>query len=55
MTEHTKTAIDGVSFLAVLGTLFNWLPNIAALAALIWTCIRIYEWLENRFWKKKNG
>ncbi len=56
MTEGTKNVLDGVSAATVVGTLFNWLPNIAALAALIWTCLRIYEWCENRWFKgDKNG
>lgn len=41
--EHIKAAADGLSIGTVLATLFGWLPQIAALASLIWTGIRIYE------------
>ena len=46
MTEHTeavKHAVDAVSVVAVLGTLMDVLPSIAALFTIIWTSIRIYE------------
>jgi hypothetical protein len=26
----------------------GWLPSLAALASLIWTCIRIYEWVKDK-------
>ena len=51
--------IDWTSIGVVLGTLMNFLPAVAALASLIWTCIRIYEtktvqdWLKAR--KAKNA
>lgn len=58
INEHTKHLIDWTSIGVVLGTLMNFLPAIAALASLIWTCIRIYEtktvqeWLAKRKAKK---
>ena len=59
INEHTKHMIDWTSIGVVLGTLMNFLPAVAALASLIWTCIRIYEtktvqeWLKAR--KAKNA
>jgi hypothetical protein len=41
--EATKTAVDALSFMTVLGTLMDLLPSIAALFTIIWTGIRIYE------------
>jgi hypothetical protein len=43
MHEHAKTVVDGFSVVTVLATLAGWLPVLAALASLIWTCIRIFE------------
>jgi len=43
VNEHAKTAVDALSIGAVIATLAGWLPALAALASLIWTCIRIYE------------
>lgn len=33
-------------------TVLGWLPDVAAALAIIWTLIRIYEWVENRWFKK---
>jgi hypothetical protein len=41
--EATKTAVDALSFMTVLGTLMELLPAVAALFTIIWTAIRIYE------------
>lgn len=41
--DHAKAIGDGASLAATVGVLFGWLPYAAALASLIWTCIRIYE------------
>jgi len=43
MPEGTKLVGDGITALAVLGTLVGYLPPLAALATLIWTSIRIWE------------
>lgn len=41
--EATKTVIDAVSFVTVVGTLAQVLPAIAAAFTIVWTVIRIYE------------
>jgi chromate transport protein ChrA len=41
--EQTKHAVDALSIGTVVATLAGWLPSIAALATLVWTCIRIWE------------
>ena len=42
-TESTKTLIDGLSVVTVIGTIGELLPPMAALFTLVWTAIRIYE------------
>ena len=42
-TESTKTLVDGLSVVTVVGTLGDLLPPMAALFTIIWTAIRIYE------------
>jgi hypothetical protein len=41
--EVVKNVVDVVSVLTVLGAMFNYLPDVAALFTLVWTIIRIYE------------
>jgi len=43
MNESTKHIVDGLSVATVLGALTAWLPPLAALFTIIWTCLRIYE------------
>ena len=43
MQEETKAVIDAVAVGGTVGTLAGWLPPLAALATIIWTCIRILE------------
>ena len=42
-TESTKTLVDGLSVVTVVGTLGELLPPMAASFTLVWTAIRIYE------------
>jgi|TARA_R110000796_G_scaffold30116_3_gene80692 hypothetical protein len=41
--EETKGVIDAIAVGGTVGTLAGWLPPLAALATIIWTCIRIIE------------
>jgi len=43
MDHSSKTIVDAVSIMTVLGTLMNILPAVAALFTIVWTAIRIYE------------
>lgn len=43
---------DAVSIGVVIGTLANWLPHVAALFSLIWTAIRVYEWVSSKISKR---
>ena len=51
--ETVKHAIDALSVVTVLGTLMNFLPNIAAVFTIVWTGIRIYETKTVQGWLKK--
>jgi hypothetical protein len=54
MLDTSKQTGDMISLGATLGSLAGLLPSIAALASLIWTCIRIYEWFQYRKQLKQN-
>lgn len=41
--EGMKHLLDALSIGTMLGTLFQMLPNIAALITIVWTLIRIFE------------
>ena len=43
MDHSSKTIVDALSIMTVLGTLMNILPAVAALFTIVWTAIRIYE------------
>lgn len=43
-----KHIIDGTSVGVAITTLLGFLPPLAALASLIWTCLQIYEWYKKR-------
>ena len=43
MDETTRAGLDALSILAVVGTLIDMLPSIAAVVTIVWTSIRIYE------------
>jgi diacylglycerol kinase len=46
--EHMKNAVDLAAGSVTLATLVALLPPLAALASLIYACLRIYEWFEKR-------
>ena len=43
MQEEAKTVVDAFAVGGTIGALAGWLPPLAALATLIWTCLRIWE------------
>ena len=43
MTDESKTLLDAVSMVTVIGTIMDMLPAVAAIFTIIWTGIRIYE------------
>ena len=48
VSEHTKHFLDGLSGVAVLGTIVQILPAIAALFSIVWYGIRIYDRLKSK-------
>ena len=43
LDETTRAGLDALSIFAVIGTLIDMLPSIAAVVTIVWTSIRIYE------------
>jgi hypothetical protein len=50
--DHAKHFGDAGALAMTVATVAGWLPAIAALASLIWTCIRIYETKTVQGWLK---
>lgn len=50
--EHAKSVVDAVSLSTIALALLDKMPAIAALAAFLWTCIRIYETKTVQGWVK---
>ena len=46
-TEYTKAMVDGISFAAVLGTLWGLLPHATAAVTFVYVCVRLYSALVN--------
>lgn len=44
-----KDAGDVAAAGGAVGSYLSYLPEVAAILAIIWTLIRIYEWAETRF------
>ena len=51
--EGLKHLLDALSIGTMLGTLFQMLPNIAALITIVWTLIRIFETKTVQGWLNK--
>ena len=61
MTDHhiqiaavLKHTADYLAVTITVATFTQWLPPIAAALTIVWTGIRIYDYFENRYLKKKN-
>lgn len=51
MTQHEETvkiAVDWAALGTTIATLAGFLPAVAALFTIIWTGIRIYEYIKNK-------
>lgn len=53
--DGIKHFVDALSIGTMLGTLFQMLPNIAALLTIVWTGLRIYESDTVQSWLKRSG
>lgn len=52
MHGHLKGFFDWVAGLVAVATFMQWVNVILAIPAVIYTCLRIYEWFEKRHHKK---
>jgi hypothetical protein len=43
LPEGVKLSMDLASLATMIGTLAQWLPEVAALFTILWTALRIYE------------
>lgn len=51
--DASKSIVDTLSMLTVIGTLMELLPALAALFSIVWTVIRIYETKTVQSWFSK--
>lgn len=43
--ETVKNVMDGAAAIVGIGAVVQWLPPLAAGLTIIWTLIRIYDWV----------
>lgn len=48
MTDSTKHWVDWAAVGTAFGTVAGWLPELAALASLVWTIMRIVEMVKGK-------
>jgi hypothetical protein len=53
MTEQSKLIVDLSSLMVVGATIIEWLPAVAALFSIVWTCVRLYETKTVQKWLKR--
>jgi len=53
MPDEVKHLFDGVSLVATLGALVNFLPALSALLSCVWLTLRIYESKTVQDWLKR--
>jgi len=51
--DGAKHLLDFLSISVAVGTLVSLLPSIAALLTIVWTGLRIYDWIEARWQGRK--
>ena len=54
MDHETKNAVDVLAGAVGLATLLNWLPAIASAMTIVWTLMRMWEWVRDKRWRKVN-
>jgi hypothetical protein len=52
MADDVNHLIDTISLTVVVGVFANVLPTLTLVLTIIWTLIRIYEWVRHRIIKK---
>ena len=53
LSDATKHFIDTLSLGVVIGTVANILPSVAAALTIVWTSLRIFDWMEARWRGRK--
>lgn len=51
--DHLKDVADIAALSTTAATVLGMLPHIAAVLSIVWTIIRIFEWVEKRIQKRK--
>lgn len=51
--DGAKHLLDFLSISVAVGTLVSFLPSLAALLTVVWTGLRIYDWIEARWQGRK--
>ena len=51
--EGAKHLLDLLSISVAVGTLVSLLPSLAALLTVVWTGLRIFDWIEARWQGRK--
>jgi hypothetical protein len=51
--EGAKHLLDFLSISVAVGTLVSLLPSLAALLTIVWTGLRIFDWIEARWRGRK--
>ncbi len=53
MNGNTKTLLDATAVITAIGTMLNWMPQVAALFTVVWLAIRIWETDTVKRWFKR--
>ena len=48
MNEHLKVSIDVSAMAVAWGSFLSYLPDVAAALSIVWTVLRLWEWLKKR-------
>lgn len=51
--DGARVVIDTLSAAAIVASLMQWLPPMAAILGIVWYILQIYGWFEKRCNKKK--
>lgn len=46
--EYIKHMIDAASFGTAIATLIGWLPPVAAILSIIWSCVCLYDRIQKK-------
>ena len=47
LSDPAKHAVDALAGVTIIATLLKWMPAIAAVLAVVWTAMRIFESYQN--------